>query len=101
MIGAEGEAAAVAVELIAAGAEEFAAGLMRAGVDFENDAAVAVFVVIEREPVEIGIAVGACVRGVGWFAHIESLASVRTDVKRKVRHQIARPHVWKCYDMLP
>jgi len=59
MIGAEGVPAAVAVELIAAGAEQFTASGVSAGVDFENGIADSVFVVIEGEAVEVCVAGGA------------------------------------------
>ena len=69
MIGAEGEPAAVAVELIAARAEEFATSGVSAGVDFQDGIAESVLIVIEREAVIIGVAGGAGGGGVGGLAH--------------------------------
>jgi hypothetical protein len=66
MIGAEGLAAPVAVELIAARAEELAAVGVGAWVDFEHGIR-AVFVVLDRNAVVVGIAGGAGGRGKLWF----------------------------------
>jgi len=75
VIGAEGVAAAVAVELIAAGAEQFAASGVGAEMDIQDGVADSVFVVIEREAVIIGVAGGAGGGGVGRSdVHISSLS---------------------------
>ena len=58
VVGAECLATSVAMELIAAGAEELAAGGVRTRADFEEGVA-AVFVVLDRNAIEVGIAIGA------------------------------------------
>jgi len=58
VIGAERLSAVIAVELIAARAEQFAADFISAGMDGKHGIA-AVFVVFHGETVEIGLAFGA------------------------------------------
>ena len=65
VIGAERLSAVIAVELIAARAEEFAAGVVGAGTDGKNGIA-AVFVVFNGKTVEIGLAFGAGSRSEAW-----------------------------------
>ena len=59
MIGAERLPASIAVELAAAGTEQLAAIAVGARVHFEDNAAGAIFVVLERQALEQGVAIGA------------------------------------------
>ena len=59
MIGAKQLSASIAVELAAAGTEQLAARRIGTGMHFENNAAGAVFVVLERQALEQGVAIGA------------------------------------------
>ena len=83
MIGAEGLAASVAMELIAGRAEELAAGVVGAGMDGQNGIA-AVFVVFNGETVEIGLAFGAGSGSEAWSAHATIMLDPLKDVKRKL-----------------
>jgi hypothetical protein len=67
MIGAEGLPASIAVELFAAGAKKLAAVSVGARVDFEHGIR-AVFVVLDRDAVVVGAAVGAG-GGSEWRSH--------------------------------
>jgi hypothetical protein len=58
VIGAKGVTASVAVELIAGGAEKFAACGVCAGVNFE-DGVPALFVAFDRQAIKRGVAFGA------------------------------------------
>ena len=58
VVDAKGVAASVAMELIAGGAEKFAACGVRAGVDFE-DAVPALFVAFDGQAIKRGVAFGA------------------------------------------
>jgi hypothetical protein len=58
VIGAEGFAASITVELIAAGAEHLAAGRIGAGVDFQ-DGVSSILVAFHREAFKEGVAGGA------------------------------------------
>ena len=68
VIGAECSSAIVAVELIAAWAEEFAAGIVGAGVHRKHGIAY-FFVVFDGQTVEIGFAFGAGCGSEVWAAH--------------------------------
>ena len=59
MIGAKQLSASIAVELTAAGAEQLAARGIGTGMHFEDNAAGAVFVILERQALKQGVAIGA------------------------------------------
>ena len=59
MIGAEGLAAAVAMELVTTGAKELAAGGVGTGPNFEEGATVAIFVIFNWQALEQRVAGGA------------------------------------------
>lgn len=77
---AEGVSAAVAMELVAAGAEKLTTG--GAGMQFEDRVAGAVFIVVERQAVEISIAVGASF-GCEVPSHVMIIAQPPIAVKRQ------------------
>ena len=72
VIGAERLAASVAVELIAAGAEQLAADRIGAGADFQEEIA-AVFVVLDRKTFKERVAGGAG-GGVELLSHVDNYA---------------------------
>ena len=82
MIGTECLAAPVAVKLVAAGTKHLAAGSVRARADFQESVA-AVFVVLDLEALEEGVAGGA---GGGSKSAVHKFirANQRCIVKRKV-----------------
>jgi hypothetical protein len=83
VVGAERVAASVAVELVAAGTQQFAADGIGAGVDFQ-ECVPAVFVVLDRKALEESIAGGAGDRSES-VLHRFIIAILRKIVKRNLR----------------